>query len=455
MSARRLHPRYLLWEGELKEGWVLEHTSGGTVAARAARPDDGPPVERIVLPGLVNAHSHAFQRLIRGRTEHAVRGHESDDFWSWRELMYQAAATLEPEDVYVASRQAFVEMALAGITAVGEFHYLHHQVDGTPYDDPHELAHRVIAAAHDVGIRICLLRVGYARAGFNVVENPRQRRFIEPNVDVFLKRADELRAKYREARTVSVALAPHSVRAVPRTWLDRLRGLTEPIHMHVAEQPAELRVCRAEHDRTPVALLDECGLLSERFTAVHAVHLEPPDIDALGRTRAGICACPSTERNLGDGIVPADRLLAAGARVCFGSDSQATIDLLEDARELESHLRLIRGRRAVLDPGGGDPDGLGRRLFEMASREGARSLQLPTGELKSGAPADYFAVDLSHPSLVGAAKETLLASVVFGLAPAAIDEVVVDGKVIVQGGRHALAERSGRDFAALSRRIFS
>ena len=273
---------------------------------------------RALLPGLVNAHSHAFQRVIRGRTEHRSAAHDS--FWTWREMMYSAAARLSPEDIYDASRMAFLEMAASGITAVGEFHYLHHAPDGTCYADGNELAKQVVRAARDVGLRIALLRVAYARAGWNTPPNERQARFIERDPGVFLKQTEKLKndlareassgnpAARGDAENVSesvrgawVGVAPHSVRAVP---LEYLREACEfaatqgmPVHMHVAEQPAEVSACREEHGRTPVELLASEGLLNERFTAVHAVHITPEEASALAAARAHVCACPTTERN--------------------------------------------------------------------------------------------------------------------------------------------------------------
>lgn len=412
---------------------------------------------RALLPGLVNGHSHAFQRLIRGRTEYVASGSGTDDFWSWREAMYRAAESLNPEEVYTASRQAFLEMLLAGITSVGEFHYLHHQADGTPYVERNALAYEVIRAARDVGLRIVLLRVGYARAGFRVPENPRQRRFIDQDVDTFLASVEELAREMEGRSGVSVGLAPHSVRAVPREWLTVLAGARGelPMHMHVAEQPKEIEACVAEYGLRPVELLSEVGLLQSRFTAVHAVHVTEQEARMLGTGGAFVCACPSTERNLGDGIVPADRLVGAGVRLSLGSDSQATVDLLEEARQLEGHLRLSRVRRAVLDPGGGAVDGLAARLFEMATVNGARSLGLPTGTLEPGAPADFFTVDLNHPSLVGSSPASLLSGLIFGADKAAVREVAVEGRLVVRDGHHPQTEESGRAFHALSRRLYS
>jgi formimidoylglutamate deiminase len=444
-------PEYLYAGGRLQAAGQLAVGTDGRVLAAA--PEGSAVVKlpgKLLLPGLVNAHSHAFQRLLRGRTEYVAQGREADDFWSWRELMYRTANALDPDGVHAASRQAFVEMALCGITTVGEFHYLHHQPNGAPYADVHELSKQVVRAAREVGLRIVLLRVGYARAGFQQPPNPLQRRFSDPDAETFVHRTLDLRRAVAGDEAVSVAFAPHSVRAVPRDWLEAVaRHPGEVTHLHVAEQPAEIRACLAEHGRRPVELLADLGLLHPRMTAVHAIHLEPGEIEALGRAQANVCACPSTERNLGDGVIAADALLKAGVSISLGTDSQADIHLLEDARQLEGHLRLVRGRRAVLDPGAGSVAGLAQRLFQCATVAGGRSLGLEVGALTSGQPADFFTVDLSHPSLVGAPPAALLPSVVFGAAAGAVSEVAVSGKLIVEGGRHPHTAAIGRRFSAL------
>ena len=461
MSEPTVYQPDLLYRyGRFHPGGTLHVGADGRILPEGPVPAGAKTVRlagRALLPGLVNGHSHAFQRLIRGRTEYVASGHGSDDFWSWREAMYRAAESLNPEEVYLASRQAFLEMVLAGITSVGEFHYLHHQPDGTPYVERNALAYEVIRAARDVGLRIVLLRVGYARAGYRVPENPRQRRFIDKDVDTFLASVEELVRETEGQAGVSVGLAPHSVRAVPREWLTTLAGVRGqlPVHMHVAEQPKELEACVAEYGLRPVELLEEVGMLEDRFTAVHAVHVTEDEARMLGEVGAGVCACPSTERNLGDGIVPADRLVNAGVPLCLGSDSQARVDLLDEARQLEEHLRLSRVRRAVLDPGGGAVDGLAARLFQMATVNGARSLGLPTGSLEPGTPADFFTVDVNHPSLLGASPTSLLAGLVFGSEKAAVREVAVDGRLVVRDGQHPRTEESGRAFNALARRLYS
>ena len=396
---------------------------------------------RALLPGLVNAHSHAFQRIIRGRTEHRSH-HTTDSFWTWREQMYAAANRLGPQELYNASRLAFLEMALTGITAVGEFHYIHHAPDGSIYDDPNLLAREVIRAAHDVGIRIALLRVAYARSGFGLEANPQQIRFIEQSPATYLKHLEQLLdAPELKTDMAWTGVAPHSVRAVPLDYLKTIISFANerslPVHMHVAEQPAEVSACIEEYGRSPVALLDTEGLLSKRFTAVHAIHVTPKAIASMENAGAIVCACPTTERNLGDGVVPVDAYFDAGVRVSLGTDSQVQIDLLEDARELEYHLRLQKTARNVLAPMDDESSSaLARRLFECATINGAESIGFDGGKLEPGAPADFFTVDLDDLSIAGASPEDLLANIVFSLSRTAIRDVVVGGKQIIKHGLH-------------------
>lgn len=466
---------------------------------------------RALLPGLVNAHSHAFQRVIRGRTERRSTAHDS--FWTWREMMYQAATRLSPDDLYDASRMAFLEMAASGISAVGEFHYLHHTPAGTRYADDNELAKQVVRAARDVGLRIALLRVAYARAGWNTPPNARQARFIERDAQAFLKHTETLKKElaredsndveaqgagetgsvagsgnsegasdaWANASGAWVGVAPHSVRAVPLDYLREVHAFAAahdmPLHMHVAEQPAEVAVCLEEHWRTPVALLADEGILGARFTAVHAVHITPEEARSLADARAQVCACPTTERNLGDGIIPADLLLGAGVRVSLGTDSHTQIDLLEDARELEYHLRLQKLQRAVLAPAANthtnaersaahdtevETDSLAAlaaRLFECATTNGAASIGAPVssdsgGALEVGGLADFFTVALDDLSIAGAGAESLLPAIVFSLARTAVRDTVVGGRRIVEDGQHRAQDEIIERFTDLQRKLW-
>ena len=393
---------------------------------------------KALLPGFVNAHSHSFQRLIRGRAEsRAVSGR---DFWSWRGTMYHAAAQLTPEDVYDVARMAFLEMLLAGTTTVGEFHYLHNDVAGRPYEDRNLLSKQVIAAARSVGIRICLLRTAYLRSGFEVPRDADRTRFFELGKDYLRNMNELIRCYADDAEGVSFGVAPHSVRAVP---LDELREIAAwagarelPLHMHVAEQVAENAACVREYGCTPVQLLSRNGLLSERLTGVHVIHIDAGEVAALADAGSTICSCPTTERNLGDGILAADAVMAAGIPVALGSDSQAQIDPLEDARELDYHLRLRDQQRAILDGVDGMP--IAERLFACATRNGARALAVESGEFASGRCADGFTVDLRDVSIAGSSAESLLPMLVFSLGRTSVADVLVGGRLVVRDGQHPL-----------------
>jgi formimidoylglutamate deiminase len=388
-----------------------------------------------LLPGFVNVHSHSFQRLIRGKSESRISS--GKNFWSWRGTMYHAASQLDPEEVYDVARMAFLEMVLAGTTTVGEFHYLHNSPDGSPYDDPNLLGKQVIAAAQSVGLRIVLLRTAYLRSGFELPRDPGQIRFFESG-RAFLENMRALMRDYKDASEVGFGVAPHSIRAVP---LDDLREIAAwnrtaklPLHMHVSEQVAENAACLREYGLTPVELLSREGILDSEFTAVHAIHITPAEINLIAEANATLCSCPTTERNLGDGIFPADDVMAAGIRVAFGSDSQAQIDPLEDARELDYHLRLQRQERAILDQIAAKP--LASSLFECATVHGARSLGVPSGELKPGSFADFFTVDLNDIAIAGHSAEDLLPILVFSLSRSAIRDVAVNGKMILRDQKH-------------------
>ncbi len=271
---------------------------------------------KALLPGFVNAHSHTFQRLIRGKSESRVTS--GRDFWSWRGTMYHAAAQLDPQDVYDVARMAFLEMVLSGTTTVGEFHYLHNAPGGRPYDDPNLLSKQVIAAAQSVGIRIVLLRSAYLRSGYELPPDPGQIRFFE-SASQFLDNMEALRKDYpADSTDVRFGVAPHSLRAVPLRDLKEIAAWTRqrklPIHMHVAEQIGENEACLREYGLTPVALLDREGLLAPGFTAVHAIHITAEEIEQLARAHATVCSCPTTERNLGDGVIVADQVMREGIR---------------------------------------------------------------------------------------------------------------------------------------------
>ena len=454
-------PEVLYVDGTFKKAVAVSVDDAGRIERLGAVDDLNRATRlknRALLPGMVNAHSHAFQRVIRARTEY--RTSTNDSFWTWREMMYLAANRLDAEDIYDASRMAFLEMALSGITSVGEFHYLHHAPDGTSYEDPNLLSKEVVRAARDVGLRITLLRVAYARAGFNALENPKQKRFIELDPDSFLVNYDQLADYFATDEMVTTGIAPHSVRALPLQYLREIvghaRSRKAPVHMHVAEQQAEVAACMTEHGRSPVELLATEGLLSNRFTAVHAIHVEENCARLLASAGSMVCACPTTERNLGDGIIPADMYLKLGVPMCLGTDSQVQIELLEDARELEYHIRLQRQQRVVLAPAEeAERSVLATRLFDAVTRHGADSLGFSSGVVHEGEAADFFTVDLDDPSIAGAQDEDLLAVIVFSSSRSAVRDVFVGGKQIVTDGRHRDQDEIIQRFRRLQRKLWA
>jgi formimidoylglutamate deiminase len=409
---------------------------------------------KALLPGFVNAHSHSFQRLIRGKSESRLVS--GKDFWSWRGTMYHAAARLTPQEVYDVARMAFLEMVLSGTTTVGEFHYLHTAPDGKPYEDPNLVGKQLIAAAVSVGIRIVLLRTAYLRSGFGLPRTPGQTRFFE-SASEFLANVEALVDAYPAGSDlVRFGVAPHSIRAVPVHELKEIlawgRYKNLPLHMHVAEQVAENIACSREYGLTPVALLGKEKLLGPDFTAVHAIHTSPEEVRMLADEGVTICSCPTTERNLGDGVIVADHAMKENVRIALGSDSQAQIDPLEDARELDYHLRLQYEQRAILDQINGQS--LAARLFDCATVNGARALTVPTGDLAPDSFADFFTVDLDDLSIAGHSSEDLLPILVFSLNRSAIRDVAVNGRLILRDGRHVHQREIVSRYQELHRRVW-
>ncbi|MSP61656.1 MAG: formimidoylglutamate deiminase [Myxococcales bacterium] len=422
-----LEPKYVYVDGVLKENTavLMSATDGtGKIVSVGRRGHDDlasfPLPQSALLPGFVNAHSHAFQRGLRGWAQHSAPGVE-DSFWTWREAMYALAHHLDPDAMEAISTLAFAEMLKAGFTTVGEFHYVHHQPDGTPYADRDELAMRVVHAARRVGMRIVLLRVAYGRAGWRQEPNPRQARFIDKHPDLVIASWERLRAL-----GVDVGVAPHSVRACSADWLRTLSRVPSIVHAHVAEQPAEVEQCLAEHHKRPLEVLADAGLLSDRFTAVHLTHPDAAELELLHQSAANVCACPTTELDLGDGFFPAWQVTAP---VCLGTDSHASIDPFAEMRGLEWHSRAVLGRRNVTPHAG--MDGLAAALIDRGTRNGMRALGLEGGAIQAGGPADMIAIDLRR---IEFAASRLLPALVFNGSAAAVTDVWVGGRHVVKEG---------------------
>jgi formiminoglutamate deiminase len=423
-------------------GVLLEEKDGTWESVTTGVPTPPPHAERLrglTLPGLANTHSHAFHRALRARSQE-----QAGTFWSWRDLMYKVAAALDPDLYRSLARAVFAEMTLTGYTAVGEFHYLHHGPGGRPYDDPNEMGVALIEAAAAAGIRLTLLDTLYLRGGFDRPLDGPQLRFADRSATAWAERASALAATAERASGavagprggpgVHVGAAIHSVRAaspeeaaVAALWAAE-RGV--PLHAHVSEQRRENQQCDAARGVTPLVSLDSSGALGPLFTAVHGTHLTPPDIALLGGAGGACCACPTTERDLGDGIGPFESMDAAGIRLALGSDSHAVVDGFEEARALEMHARLSCERRGVLAPGA---------VMAAATAGGMESLGLGSGILAAGALADLVSVRLDSVRTAGA-DPVLVASAAFAATAADVDTVVVGGRTVVAGGHHLLVD---------------
>ena len=395
--------------------------------------DDAPEgtirLSGLTLPGLANAHSHAFHRVLRGRTHDGV-----GSFWTWRDQMYGLAATLEPESYHRLARATFAEMALAGITCVGEFHYLHHQRDGEAYHDPNAMGEALIAAAADAGVRITLLDTCYLQGGIGQPPNPVQRRFSDVRVERWVERVDALRSLASPVARIGAAI--HSVRAVDPASIEHVAGWAReheaPLHAHVSEQPAENHQCIEAFALTPMELLAERHALDGAFTAVHATHLTEHDVRLLQMHRSAVCVCPTTERDLADGIGDTAAWRDAGVPIALGSDSHAVIDLFEEMRatELDERLAtLVRGNHPVPS------------LLEAGTVGGHQLLGWPdAGRIGVGNLADLVSVRLDSVRTAGGGADHALATAVFAATAADVHHVVAGGRVVVRDGRHVTVD---------------
>ena len=419
---------------------VLVEVEGERIAAVTGGTDPPAGATRlagVTVPGLANGHSHAFHRALRGRTQRA-----GGDFWSWRELMYQVAGVLDPDSYLELATAAYAEMALAGICAVGEFHYLHHGPAGRPYADPNAMGEALAEAAGRAGVRLTLIDTCYLRAGLD--GRPlagAQVRFGDGDAGAWAERAGAL----RERPGLRLAAGVHSVRAVDEAAMATVAawagGRDVPLHLHLSEQRAENEVCLAATGRTPAALAGSAGVLGPRTTAVHATHLTGEDVARLGASGTGVCLCPTTERDLADGIGPAAALAAAGSPLCLGSDSNAVVDLFEEARAVELDERLASGRR-----GNHRPDD----LLAAATEAGMAALGWDAGRLAPGRLADLVTVGLDSVRLAGTRPAEAADHLVFAATAADVTSVVASGRQIVQDGYHLLV---GDVPAALTRSI--
>jgi len=430
----------------LADGWaegvritVKDGAIGGIDKAVAASAEDEP--HGVGVPGLCNVHSHAFQRAMAGLTEY--RGPDADDFWTWRDWMYRFLARLTPDDVEAITAQAFAEMLQSGFTRVGEFHYLHNDIDGRAYANPGEMAVRIAAAAAQTGIGLTLLPVFYAHGGFDgAPPTDGQQRFVT-DLGHFEKVVEASGAAIASLTGANLGIAPHSLRAVSADELARLITLRPegPIHIHAAEQLKEVSDCQAWSGRRPVEwLLDNAGV-DARWCLVHATHLDEPETSRLAASGAVAGLCPITEANLGDGVFPAEAYLEREGRFGVGTDSNILIDAAQELRSLEYAQRLTRRRRNVLTSKA--RTSTGGTLFAAALAGGAQALGQPTPGLALGARADLLCLNSHHPAIVGRSGDALLDGWIFAGTPAIVAAVWRDGDKVVRQGRHKDGERIG------------
>ncbi|MER8582755.1 formimidoylglutamate deiminase [Mesorhizobium sp. M1423] len=439
----------------LPDGWrsdVRIVISDGKIATAEANTSPLPGDERhsILLSGMPNLHSHAFQRGMAGLAE--LRGPSADSFWNWREVMYRFALSMTPDQVEAVAAQLYVEMLEAGFSRVGEFHYLHHDRDGRPYANIAEMAERIVAAASETGIGLTLLPVFYAHSSFNgAAPNEGQRRFIN-DVNQFSRLVEKSRESLRALTQAVVGVAPHSLRAVTPEELENITAMAPegPIHIHIAEQMKEVEDCLAWSGARPVEWLLANAKVDQRWCLIHATHMTDTETTDMAKSGAVAGLCPITEANLGDGTFAAPLFMQHGGRFGIGSDSNVLIGLPDELRQLEYSQRLAHRARNVLAVAGGST---GRALFDAALEGGSSALGAGASRITAGASADLVSLDGKHPSLAGKAGDAILDAWIFANGTK-IDCVWVHGRKLVSDGRHArrdaIAERFRQVMTALS-----
>ncbi|MFK4381381.1 formimidoylglutamate deiminase [Bradyrhizobium sp. USDA 223] len=440
----------------LPSGWandVQVVVTGGAIAAvtPGVAPAAGDERHAIALPGLASLHSHAFQRGMAGLAE--LRGDSTDTFWTWRETMYRFALAMTPDDVAAVATLLYVEMLEQGFTRVGEFHYLHHDRDGSPYADPAEMAARIAQAAEASGIALTLLPTFYAHGSFGgAAPHAGQRRFI-CSVDQFAALMTASRQAISALPGANLGIAPHSLRAVTPDELAAILPLAEggPVHIHAAEQVKEVEDCLAWSGRRPVQWLLEHAPVDQRWCLIHATHMTSEEVTAFAKTGAVAGLCPITEASLGDGTFSAREFVDASGVFGVGSDSNVLIGAADELRQLEYGQRLKHRQRNVLSGGAGRSTG--RSLFDGALAGGARALAQPAIGLAPGARADILTLDTSHPSLAGRAHDAVIDGWIFAAGGAAVDCVWASGRKVVEGGQHGLRQAARERFNASMRRL--
>lgn len=443
----------------LEDGWakdvLINLTATGIIASvetNTSKPADAELITNVLIPGMSNLHSHAFQRGFAGMTESRADGSSgsNDSFWTWRKIMYQFVDNITADQAAIIAKQLYIEMLQSGYTSVGEFHYLHHDTDGNLYDDPAEMSHSVINAARDVGIAITHLPVYYRYSGFNnKPATTGQRRFIH-QPDEYFQLLDRLFKEYSKTKNVQLGIAPHSLRAVSTSDINDAIDVLDkydakaPIHIHIAEQMAEVDDCIAHSGQRPIQhLLDKCDVNS-RWCLIHATHVNEQELWELAESKAVVGLCLTTEANLGDGFFPADSYFLNDGQFGIGSDSHISISPTEELKLLEYGQRLQKQKRAVLCSS--EQTSVGRFLYQRAAIGGAQAIARRAGKIAVGYHADWLVLDGDNPAMYCKSGDQLLDAMIFSSNNNPIKDVMVSGSWVIKSGQHSLQEESLRDY---------
>jgi formimidoylglutamate deiminase len=454
----KLYAETILIGSQWQQNKTITINKAGNISAITSGCEEGAEIiQGAVIPGMVNCHSHAFQRAFAGLSEY--RGNSSDSFWSWRDIMYQFVAKMTPDDAHKVAKFLYLEMLQAGYTTVAEFHYLHHQAGGSFYQDPAEMSHQVINAALEVGLAITHLPVLYTYAGFNyLVPTEAQARFIH-QTDEYCRLLEKLHSSYQQHQTVSLGIAPHSLRAVSDQQLEiiipfiRNLDANAPIHIHIAEQLKEVEDCVAHYGKRPVEWLLENQPMDKNWCLIHATHLTETEISLLANSGAVAGICPTTEANLGDGIYPTAEYMQQGGKLAIGSDSHIAVNVADELRTLEYGQRLTKHQRAVLVSK--DCTSVGQYLYQHAAINGADAVNQNVGEIGIGKRADLVVLDTNHPTLYAKDATSLLDAAIFACHKLPVKDVMMAGRWSLKNGTSSQAETITEDYLAVMKKLLA
>jgi formimidoylglutamate deiminase len=448
MDRIRIFCKVLLQENQWRNNVIVSLGPDGIITGidPGTEQDADESISGIVIPGMPNVHSHAFQRAIAGRA--GPGGRRRDSFWSWREAMYRCANNITPDQFSAITAHVFLEMLKAGYTSCAEFHYIHHQADGSPFSNHAEMSERVLEAAMASGIAITLLPVLYCSAGFG--ENgvtAQQRRYLN-SAEQYLHLMESFQKKFADKSLFSLGIAPHSLRAVPAEILQEILQVWPdqqcPVHIHIAEQPAEVESCLEHLGARPVEWLLDNFPVNERWCLVHATHLSGKEVELAAASGATAGLCPTTEADLGDGVFRTEEWLTAGGGVAIGSDSNVRISVAEELRLLEYGQRLTRGQRNVL---AGPDSTCGSYLYQHMAKGGGVAINQPVGKLDIGYRADLLVLNDGHELLTGCEPDVAMDSWIFAGDQTMINSVWVAGRCVIRKGFHPRQESIRADFA--------